>query len=319
MLEEPQSSFQIRRIMRIAFYKYFLVLLISLKAFSTFGPNLVGGIEASSRFPSIFIFSEYRKHLTDQFCTAAKVNRRQFITAAHCVLDIGDKRWFFPSSAKPGSFYYYSFAKNLSTPENVYSLKIKKVFIHPLLHNCINKTKYSPALCHSRALPTPDVALVEVEEGQGPFFEAPLLPIDFNPNRPGDEMILTGYGSTMDGDTTPPRLKYGYSKVASPEELAQAVKGTSAIDMEFLESGFYFGSLGPLIHSNLPNLGSGDSGGPVIKEFPDRIVGINSSAVCYDSAPSDCEVTSNNFFARIDKEAKIPLDLWIQKTLGSSK
>lgn len=288
-----------------------LVLLFNWSAFTAFGPQLVGGVEASIRFPSIFIFSEYRKHLTDQFCTATKSGERQFITAAHCVLDIGDKRWFFPNTAKPGSFYYYSFSKNLSTPENVYALKIKKVFIHPLLQNCINKAKYSPALCHSRTLPTPDVAIVEVEPGEGPFFEAPSMPLDFSPNRPGDEIILTGYGSTMDGDTSPPRLKYGHSKVASQQELLKAVEGTSAAEMGFTEAGFYFGTLGPLLKKELPNLGSGDSGGPVIKEFPDRIVGINSSAVCYDWSPSDCEVTTNNFFARIDGQAKIPLDHWL--------
>jgi len=305
--------------MRFEFRSILLALFFSLRALTAYSPSLVGGAEASHRFPSIFIFSEYRKHLTDQFCTASKVAERQFLTAAHCVLDIGDKRWFFPNSAKPGSFYYYTFAKNLSAPETVYSLKIKKVFIHPLLQNCINKAKYSPALCHSRTLPTPDVALVEVEAGEGPFFEAPPLPFDFSPNQSGDEIILTGYGSTMDGDISPPRLKYGYSKVASSEELAEAVKGTSAADMGFIESGFYFGSLGPLLNKNFPNLGSGDSGGPVLKEAPDRIVGINSSAVCYDSAPSDCEVTSNNFFARIDQQAKISLPHWIQSVLSGKE
>lgn len=289
-----------------------LFLLISLTSWAQQGSRLVGGVPANERFPSLFLFSELSKNLTDSFCTAAKISPNQFLTAAHCVLESNHKNWYLPEHSKPGSFYYYSFGRDLSKAEPVFALQIKKVSIHPLLQNCLNKGKYFPAQCQVKKLPNPDLAIVSVEPGVGPFFEAPTLPFDFTPNRSGDEIILTGYGAQEDGDITPPILKYGYSRVASPEELEKAVQGTSAAQMGFLQSGFYFGSLGPLLNSQYPNLGSGDSGGPVLKEYPDRIVGVNSSAVCLDDAPAECEVTSNNFFTRIDSKATLPVERWIK-------
>lgn len=277
--------------------------------------QIVGGWEAGERFPAIFIFSEFRKQLAEQFCTATKVSPDQFLTAAHCVLALGQKRWYVPQTSFAGQQFYYSFGRDLSKPEAVHALTIKKVSLHPLLNNCLQKAKYSPAKCHAGGLPTPDVAIITVEKSHGPFFDAPNLPFDFAPNRAGDEIVIAGYGSTQDGDSKPPVLKYGPTQVASKDELTQAIAGTSAAAMGFMDTGFFFGSLGPLVHKKFPNLGSGDSGGPVIKESPDRIVGINSSAVCADGAASDCEVTSNNFFARIDSEATIPVGQWIRSIL----
>jgi hypothetical protein len=260
----------------------------------------------------LFLFSEFSENLTESYCTAAKISPSQFLTAAHCVLEPNTKSWYFPGHSKPGSQYHYSFGRDFAKPISIFSLQIKKIQIHPLLQNCLNKGKYFPAQCQVGKLPNPDLAIVTVELGTGPFFEAPALPFDFTPNRPGDEIILTGYGAQEDADISPPVLKYGYSKVATPEELEAATLGTSAADMGFLQWGFYFGSLGPLIDSKVPNLGSGDSGGPVLKELPDRIVGVNSSAVCLDGAPQTCETTSNNFFTRIDSKATISVDQWIK-------
>ncbi|NBT59602.1 hypothetical protein EBT16_12535, partial [bacterium] len=265
------------------------------------------------------LFSEFREGLTDSFCTAAKISRTQFLTAAHCVLETSQTKWYLPENAKPGNHYYYSFGRNLAQPAAIFSLRIKKVHIHPLLQNCLNKGKYFPAQCQEKKLPNPDLAIVTVEPAVGPFFEASPIPIDFTPNQPGDEIILAGYGAQEDGDITPPVLKYGYSKVASPEELEKATQGTSAVQMGFLQFGFYFGSLGPLLDARFPNLGSGDSGGPVMKEHPDRIVGVNSSAVCLDEAPPECEITSNNFFTRIDSKATVPVDRWIKDLIHESR
>lgn len=296
-------------------FRFGFFLVFSLMGMAQPVPQLVGGAPAHERFPAIFLFSEFRENLTDSFCTASKISPNQFLTAAHCVLETSEKSWYFPEHSKPGSRYYYSFGRNLSKPVGVFSLQIKKVHIHPLLHSCLNKGKYFPAQCQVKKLPNPDLAIVSVEPGTGPFFEAPSLPIDFTPNKPGDEIVLAGYGAQEDGDTSPPILKYGYSKVATPEELAKAVEGTSASEFGFLQYGFYFGSLGPLLNSQYPNLGSGDSGGPVLKEFPDRIVGVNSSAVCLDEAPAECEVTTNNFFTRIDSKSTIPVDRWVKDVL----
>lgn len=295
-----------------------LVFIFSSIGQSEFQSRLVGGIVAGERFPAVFLFSENRKNFTESFCTAAKIGPNLFLTAAHCVLDTGAERWYFPDSAKPGRKLYYSFGRDLKKPEPLFELIIRKVSIHPLLLNCLNKGKYFPAQCHLGVVPTPDIAIIRVEEGTGPFFEASRLPLDFSVNRPGDEIVLVGYGAQNDGDTSPPLLKYGYSKVATREEIWEAVKNTSAEESGFINEGFFFGSLGPLAKEGFPNLGSGDSGGPVLKEFPDRIVGINSSAVCYDDAPADCEVTSNNFFTRIDSKATIPLNKWIQSILSVS-
>jgi len=298
-------------------FKISIFFLISFVGLAQQSPRLVGGTTAGERFPSLFLFSELSENLTDSFCTAAKISPGHFLTAAHCVLDTYGKSWYLPDHSKSGRTYTYSFGRDLSQPVSIFSLKIKKVHLHPLLQNCLNKGKYFPAQCTTEKIPNPDVAIVSVEPGTGPFFEAPALPFDFTPNKPGDEIILVGYGAQEDADITPPVLKYGYSKVATPEELEKATEGTSAVQMGFLQSGFYFGSLGPLVDSKYPNLGSGDSGGPVLKELPDRIVGINSSAVCLDSAPKTCEVTANNFFTRIDSKATIPVDRWIKDIIQS--
>jgi Trypsin len=299
----------------IRFFKVAVFFLVSLASWAQKTPQLVGGNPAGERFPSLFLFSELSENLTDSFCTAAKISPRQFLTAAHCVLEANSKSWYFPEHSKPGSQYYYSFGRDFTKPVSIFSLQIKKIHIHPLLQNCLNKGKYFPAQCQVRKLPNPDLAIVTVEPGTGPFFEAPALPFDFTPNRPGDEIILAGYGAQEDADITPPVLKYGYSKVATPEELEMATNETSAAQMGFLQWGFYFGSLGALIDSKFPNLGSGDSGGPVLKELPDRIVGVNSSAVCLDGEPQTCEITGNNFFTRIDSKATIAVDHWIKATI----
>lgn len=301
--------------MRLRYFLILGLLLITKSSRAQIGMKLVGGVEASERFPAVFIFSEYRKNFTESFCTATKISANQFLTAAHCVLEAGTKTWFFPEAAKPGQKYFYTFARNLSSPVSLNALTIRRVSIHPLLQNCLNKVKYSPAQCSVGGLPTPDVAIVTVENSDGPFFKAPTIQFDFRKNIPGDEIIMMGYGSQTDGDTSPPVLRYGYSRVAEIEEISKAIEETSASGMGFTQWGFYFGSLGPLVDPKLPNLGSGDSGGPVIKEFPDRIVGINSSAVCHDEAPKDCEITSNSFFARIDSESTIPLENWIRKIM----
>lgn len=296
-------------------FKIGIFFLVSLIGWAQSTPRLVGGLPADERFPAVFLFSEFRESFTDSFCTAAKISPSLFLTAAHCVLESNQKSWYFPEHSKSGSRYYYSFGRDLSKPIGVFPLVIKKVFIHPLLQNCLNKGKYFPAQCQVKKLPNPDLAIVSVEPGTGPFFDSPALPIDFTPNKAGDEIILAGYGAQEDGDLSPPMLKYGYSKVATPEELEKATHDTSAAEMGFLQQGFYFGSLGPLFNSLYPNLGSGDSGGPVIKENPDRIVGVNSSAVCVDEAPNDCEITGNNFFTRIDSKATIPVDRWIKDVI----
>lgn len=292
-------------------------IVFCVLSFSSQKPRLVGGWEAFERFPAVFLFSEYKDEFTESFCTASKISEKHFVTSAHCVLVRGKSLWLMPSSSQPGQKWFYSFGRNFKYPERVFPLFLKKVHLHPLLESCLKKEKYSPAQCQADGLPTPDVAVVEIESIEGPFLNAPSLPIDFEPVEPGDEIIMLGYGSQYDGDVSPPVLKYGYSKVATHEQLCQALEGISSGEIgEVLDEGFYFGSLGPLLMKGFPNLGSGDSGGPVIKEFPDRIVGLNSSAICSDDSGEDCEVTNNSFFARVDAKGTLPLDSWFKKILG---
>jgi len=294
-----------------------VTVFFSLLSFSEKNGRLVGGIEAFERFPAVFLFSEYKNEFTESFCTASKISPRHFITSAHCVLERGKSLWLLPAQSYPGQELFYSFGRNFKNPERVFSLVIRKVHLHPLLEKCLKKEKYFPAKCHAEGLPTPDVAVVEMDSVEGPFLEAPSLPIDFEPVKPGEEIIMLGYGAQYDGDVSPPVLKYGYSKVATHEQLCQALEGTSSGEMdEVLDEGFYFGTLGRLLIKSFPNLGSGDSGGPVLKEFPDRIVGLNSSAICLDDSNDNCEVTNNSFFARVDKKSRLPLQKWLKKILG---
>jgi hypothetical protein len=277
--------------------------------------RLVGGYPANEKFPAVFLFSEYRKTFTDHFCTATKISPNQFLTAAHCVLESDKKSWYWPETSKPGRHYYYSFGRDFSQPNPIFSLTIQKVEIHPLLNRCLHKEKYFPAQCKPEGIPTPDLAVVTVEKEEGPFFSAPTLPLDFSPNYAGETIIMLGYGLQENGDKQPPLLKYSYSTVASSEELEKVVKDTTAEFEGMPNEGFFFGSLGSLINPQFPNLGSGDSGGPVLKESPYRIVGVNSNAGCPNDAPPDCEKTSNSFFARIDSKTIIPVHKWLKKVI----
>lgn len=299
--------------------KFYLPILlwISALAISQEHGRLVGGYPAGEKFPAVFLFSEYRKNFTEHFCTATKISPNQFLTAAHCVLESDKNSWYWPETSKPGRHFYYSFGRDFSQPNPIFPLTIRKVEINPLLNRCLHKEKYFPAQCKPEGIPTPDLAVVTVEPEEGPFFSAPSLPLDFSPNQPGDTIIMLGYGLQENGDNQPPLLKYGYTKVASSEEMQKAVAGTVS-ELEGMPSeGFFFGSLGSLIDLQFPNLGSGDSGGPVLKEFPYRIVGVNSNAGCPNDAPPDCEKTSNSFFARIDSKTTIPVDKWLKMVMKS--
>ncbi|NDG25646.1 MAG: hypothetical protein EB120_00540 [Proteobacteria bacterium] len=126
------------------------------------------------------------------------------------------------------------------------------------------------------------------------------------------DYFMLGYGLQGNGDILPPLLKYSFSKVATPEALSEVVKGTLAEHEGMPNEGLFFGTLGSLVDPSFPNLGSGDSGGPVLKDNPYRIVGVNSNAGCPEDAPSDCEKTTNSFFARIDSKATISVAEWLK-------
>ncbi|NBX93499.1 MAG: hypothetical protein EBQ85_09755 [Proteobacteria bacterium] len=298
--------------MKVKILSLLMFLTLCLGSFGQTRPRLVGGNPAGQLFPSVFLFSELRKNFTDYFCTASKISPTQFLTSAHCVLLSDSKGWYFPETAKPGRRYFYSFERDLSQPVTVFSATIKQVNIHPLLHRCLQKGKYFPAQCKPTGVPSPDIAVVTVEQEAGPFADAPALPLDFTPNKPGDDIIMLGYGLQGNGDILPPLLKYSFSKVATPEALSEVVKGTLAEHEGMPNEGLFFGTLGSLVDPSFPNLGSGDSGGPVLKDNPYRIVGVNSNAGCPEDAPSDCEKTTNSFFARIDSKATISVAEWLK-------
>ncbi|MCA9581071.1 MAG: trypsin-like serine protease [Myxococcales bacterium] len=213
-------------------------------------------------------------------CTAARVGPRHILIAAHCV-QAEDGTKLLPAVAPiylPGAKIRVTAANSLGRVRWSH-LTVARTHVHPAwFDQCsLSGCGFDHAL---RGEAPPDLAIIEtVEEPPGA-----IAKIDFEPVRPGEKLIINGYGCEATALRPDPAegLKYARTKV---------IAGTVGLDAQYS----YFETPGRA-GDGAASLCPGDSGGPVYREGnPLRIVGVNS----YYTFDDDSGVSETNLHARL--------------------
>lgn len=280
--------------------------------------KLVGGTEAlDTEYPSVLIWSVNEVRLTDSYCTATKIASNLILTAAHCVLEQDESetpyegRWQRVASTAAGAEIKYSRDRRMTAQSQHHHLKVVKLHLPPALEACLAATPLLPA-CTGRA-PKPDIAVLEVAPAADSVFAGmPASPIEYGRVETGQRITIMGYGMTDDVMDHLPRLKFHRSEVAAPSVLKTKLIGTEADRDGLPDMRLFFGALGILEGALYANLGSGDSGGPVMRETANGpvVVGVNSDGYCPTEKPA-CERTTNSFFQRLDLGATHGVGEWL--------
>lgn len=307
--------------------------------------KLVGGRDATEvEYPEVLIWTTHDADLKSSYCTGTKIASDKILTAAHCVLTQDDPdedvqtedsvqasqlryhgQWHYRSDIGVGSLIQYASDRKLSDLTEPKFLVVRKTHLYPDVERCIVGS-LSDLSCTGR-VPSPDIAIIEVEpETDSAFSKMPTGILDYETVLPSEQIVIMGYGATDDpvdaGDDDSssqveyPRLKVHNSVVAEEVDLRKALQGTDAEVYGFPSLNVFFGALGILLGPQYANLGSGDSGGPVMRLRGGNafVVGINTDGYCPLTFP-DCQRTTNSFFLRLDSEGEFDVAAWLQEIL----
>lgn len=281
--------------------------------------KLVGGTEAlDHEYPSVLIWTTADSPLTKSYCTGTKIGANLLLTAAHCVLlqdDVPNApytgRWHRIASMGPGKEIKYSRERRLAAQTPHQRLKIVKLHLPPAVDNCLAAAPLLPE-CTGR-MPKPDIAVIEVSGMEGtPFGAMPKSAVEYGRVETGQRITIMGYGMTDDEMNHLPRLKFHRSEVAAPNVLKAKLEGTEAERDGLPDMRLFFGSVGILEGALFANLGSGDSGGPVMRETANGpvVIGVNSDGFC-PLEQLECQRTTNSFFQRLDLGAPHGVGEWL--------
>jgi hypothetical protein len=286
--------------------------------------TLVGGSHAlQGQFPSVLIWAPSSVALATSYCTGAKISDRLILTAAHCVLEQDPLKgqdyigpWRHLKSVTAEKSIQFSQSLILDDHAETLDLTVTQVHWHPHVERCLTDPKWRfHKDCIART-PLPDVAVIEVEPTPN-FTKIPSAAISTDFVAQHQEITILGYGVQSEDDTRPPTLKFHKTAVSSRRDIETALIGTEAERDGSPSFDRFFGVAGVLVHQAEANLGSGDSGGPVLRHDDGRIVGINSDGYCMISSP-DCERTTNSFFSRLDDASHDHVGRWLTMILASS-
>jgi secreted trypsin-like serine protease len=218
-----------------------------------------GEFAPAGSMPSVFSFSAGGLN-----CTGAKVSERIILTAAHCIMS--PERDELLPFLQQNRIIFESF--NATSAQDAYDISVVEARIHPsyakLLasfgeRNLSMLSEEGAKLLEESAF---DLALILTQT----TVPAETAEISFATMRPGEEVMLTGFGCVSVGGGRNAQVSYAPAKV-------RAV------------SNFYFAAAGAEKQRSC----SGDSGGPVFelvdrhedgRLFPyklGRIVGVNSA------------------------------------------
>jgi hypothetical protein len=247
-------------------------------------------------------------------CVGNKIAPNLLLTAAHCVIskDSAEKARLDPVFEADAIIEYTHLKEE--DDERLEKLEVKRVHFPPPLHECLTSEREFDPVCDDD-VPVPDVAVIEVSPF-GSFAQANELAVDTSPVTESQEIAVLGRKIKRHGKAVELRRNYWREVVATTAEIQEAIKFTTWPD-EVDESNF-FATLGPLVSINYCNIGSGDSGGGVLRIVtnPDStmmvsIVGINSYGLC-PSGLEQCELTTNNFYSRLDDREIPGIGNWIR-------
>jgi hypothetical protein len=219
--------------------------------------------------------------------------------------------WQKQPSLASGRSISFSRALRIDAEVQPHKLKIKKVHWHPNVERCLAASQHVPRDSCTQRTPLPDVALIEVDPTSDSDFQAaPTVALSHDEVERDLAIVMMGFGSQGEGDVAAPRLKYFHGKVASDDALQRALVGTEAERDGWPNFDIFFGALGRLHEDGLANLGSGDSGGPVLRVSDGAVVGINSDGYC-PLANAPCQQASQSIFSRLDNQGPYKVAEWL--------
>lgn len=275
-------------------------------------PLLVGGqYDYLGNFNSVLVFSAVDVKLSGR-CSGTKVGKNLVLTAAHCFMEeLAEGKEPIVQRNVAVDKIFYSFSPLVLSQWQVQEISVNRVIFHPELEHCFSKSNRASPKCVERY---PDLAIVEVEQNED-FEKEQSVPVDFNFVNENDPIVMVGYGAQANHDQSPPVRKFHRSEVVSVETLAENHGGVSPKELKIYKE-LYFGTFGLLLGENYANLGAGDSGGPVFKEISGnlKLVGVNSFSYCQNEE-TECEVTSNSYFARVHTGGSHRLGEWLSGLL----
>jgi secreted trypsin-like serine protease len=243
--------------------------------------HLIGG---SSAPPSWFRSTVYLPNILDN-CTASKIGKRAFITAAHCVIDDSEiLKHVYRKGTQMRVQTHYSVS---------YTVTINETYTHQSYvkgRKEIKKAKLSSWIAN---LETYDVAIITVKE------ETPQIPIAAiarDELRSGERIIIGGYGSE-EGRNGPTNRsgRYQFHRSVAHEISTMSIYTTGLLKSSERDQ-FVFATKGKAIDKEAASLAPGDSGGPVYREADGTLVGINSSATYFYMD----NFSSTNIHVRLD-------------------
>lgn len=246
-------------------------------------------------------------HLADG-CTAAKIAPKMLLTAAHCVLDLGtlDPKYGANKPIKLGDSKQH---------------EVARVHVHPRWMSVCADTLCSIAAVTLK-IDAPDVAIVELKED---LADVSIAPVDEQPLKPGDDVILVGFGCTngvhVADRSTSGKLTTKEAKIIAPEKAIH--EGSPLVENNLaVYSGNYALTAGPARNEGA-GLCPGDSGGPLYRRIKDKlyVAGVNAN---YTLRPDDQDgvgLPITNWHTRLDKDSRNRVGAWIgaTATAASSK
>jgi hypothetical protein len=257
-------------------------------------------------------------------CTAAKVGERHLLLAAHCVYDpeMGAVSDIF----RPGN----RLRLNTNLDAGVDAGLTEKEREEQELRRSIrgsHRVTVEETLLHPTAVDfdvsdlrslyeTSDLAVVLLTKESGASIaDIPIATVDPNPVKPGDELLIAGYGCEKSLNLTTPqgRLKWSATHAIAPADaLATQPWGVDPEEMD----GLYFFTPATGKDSSAASLCRGDSGGPVYRKgVTNLIAGVNSGGFSDPNSFSSDRVSYSNFHARIDREAG-ETSAWLAQVLA---
>lgn len=236
----------------IQFY-FFCLLAIPFNANA-----LIGGQVSTNDRDAIFQIINKE----NSACTVTKITENVLITAAHCL-----------SEDRQDKFFGFS-TKIANKKLEFEGLEIEQIIIHPSWLPISKEDERN----WNKILQVYDVALIKVKENES-FKSIPTMEIDFKEVNPDDSLVFHGYGcreSLLNLDGYFPCKKYSLTE-ALPSQALLDDHGLLNELYEVLKEVIYKNKIitpGQRYYSQSASLCFGDSGGPVVRN--NKLVGINT-------------------------------------------
>ncbi|MBL6990482.1 MAG: S1 family peptidase [Bacteriovoracaceae bacterium] len=198
-------------------------------------------------------------------CTAAKVGENKLLLAAHCLVNEKNKIRLNMSIGK-SIFIKNHYLKKWQ------EYKISKHFIHNSFRREVRRHIRRRDERQNFAEKSFDIALIEVDRA---LEGIPTAPIDFSKVKPGDKLIIGGFGCEKNIFTPTParlkRLKMGLTVAIYKNKIYKyVIDASSTLKYNIITAARN-------LSTTYPGLCPGDSGGPVYRFGNDKsIVGVNS-------------------------------------------